>query len=170
MLERCITCWFGSAEAFEEMMRLHVLPSLKRQLGPLALPYSWMVGASTPVLWMSLPSLLPFNTNLPAESFPNHYPRTTCFLIAWWLAGLDLARATGRLREDYGKTTGRRREGPQGSRCVSRGRENASELGTGRIREAPRAPDAFSRAEETHLGLGTGYARVADAGSPYVLL
>ncbi|CAJ1384089.1 unnamed protein product [Effrenium voratum] len=90
VLERCITCWFGSAEAFEESVHLHVLPSLKRQLGPLALPYSWMVGASTPVLWMSLPSLLPFNTNLPVESFPSHYVRTTCFLISWWLAGLPL--------------------------------------------------------------------------------
>ncbi|CAJ1357859.1 unnamed protein product, partial [Effrenium voratum] len=90
ILELCICEWFGSVNSFERNVRSQVLPSLKGQLGPFALPYSWMLGACAPVMWGMLPRLILFHADLSLPDVLSNFHRQFSWLISWWLAGLPL--------------------------------------------------------------------------------
>ena len=47
----CIRSWFGSDEEFEQAVRSQVSEALMKGVGYHALPYSWWVGVSLPLLW-----------------------------------------------------------------------------------------------------------------------
>ena len=47
----CIRSWFGSDEEFEQAVRSQVSSALMKGVGYSALPYSWFVGVSLPMLW-----------------------------------------------------------------------------------------------------------------------
>ena len=50
----CIRSWFGSDEEFEQAVRSQVSSALMKGVGYNALPYSWLVGVSLPMLWVYL--------------------------------------------------------------------------------------------------------------------
>ncbi|CAJ1363882.1 unnamed protein product [Effrenium voratum] len=56
ILLECITLWFGSVESFEQCVQSKVSASLLSGLGSHALPYSWILAASSPFLWAAADS------------------------------------------------------------------------------------------------------------------
>lgn len=60
LLERCIAEWFGSVEAFDEFVRLRVLPSLKESIGAFC-PDLFMDGGCLHACAVELASIVPLH-------------------------------------------------------------------------------------------------------------
>ena len=53
-LEGSIRLWFGSVAEFDILVQRQVRAAFERKLGGFPAPYSWVIGAATPIAWSSV--------------------------------------------------------------------------------------------------------------------
>ncbi|CAE7767984.1 unnamed protein product [Symbiodinium sp. CCMP2592] len=89
ILQKCIRSWFGSIDNFDKSVQSSVSAAFRKQLGRNTLPYLWMLGVGSPILWALLSIVV-------QELLIGDYTlfvRDTVYLLAYWLLALPLILA-----------------------------------------------------------------------------
>eukprot|EP00439_Symbiodinium_sp_Y106_P045057 s900_g5.t1 len=91
ILQKCIRSWFGSIDNFDKSVQSSVSAAFRKQLGRNTLPYLWMLGVGSPILWALLSIVV-------QELLIGDYTlfvRDIVYLLAYWLLALPLILAAG---------------------------------------------------------------------------
>ena len=92
ILERCVSIWFGSVEAFEEKVRSDVLPCVSSQLDTQLFTYRNCVLTVVPVIWSYM------DTASAEMHFNDTWQNLVSELVrglAWWLGVVPSAYLIG---------------------------------------------------------------------------
>ncbi|CAE7362307.1 unnamed protein product [Symbiodinium natans] len=87
-LGQSIRLWFGSVDAFDTFVQQDVLFAFNKTFASYGLPYSWLAGATVPVVWCGVAYYIPQDDAFSGNLLPEF--STVIWLLCWWLAYIPI--------------------------------------------------------------------------------
>ncbi|CAE7227261.1 unnamed protein product [Symbiodinium sp. CCMP2592] len=86
ILEGSIRLWFGSVAEFDKLVQQQVRAAFEQKLRGYPAPYSWVIGATTPIVWSNFYYFI----KLMAEGRYAMALADMCYITSYWLATIPI--------------------------------------------------------------------------------